>query len=164
VERIKLVVDTMKDTKCPWNGSGGPYNPLTIKTGRRTTMPVEDLRQSEMMSHLLDALDKGEDIGHYGRLTFAMVAHHFLDKEELVEWLSKDSDTDESEARALVQQVEERGYNPPKRERILEWQDQQEFPICPNPDDPDACNVYRELDLPDEIFENIQDYREDKAS
>jgi hypothetical protein len=36
-------------------------------------MPVEDLRQSEMMSHLLDALEKGEDIGHYGRLTFAMV-------------------------------------------------------------------------------------------
>ena len=132
--------------------------------GEEHTMPVEDLRQSEMMSHLLDALDKGEDIGHYGRLTFAMVAHHFLDKEELVEWLSKDSDTDESEARALVQQVEERGYNPPKRERILEWQDQQEFPICPNPDDPDACNVYRELDLPEEVFENIQDYREDKAS
>jgi DNA primase large subunit len=66
-------------------------------------MPVDDLRQSEMMSHLLDALEKGEDIGHYGRLTFAMVAHHFLDNEELVEWLSKDSDTDEKEARALVQ-------------------------------------------------------------
>ena len=76
----------------------------------------------------------------------------------------RSGDTDESEARALVQQVEERGYNPPRRERILEWQGQQEFPICPNPDDPDACNVYRELDLPDEIFENIQDYREDKAS
>jgi hypothetical protein len=165
VERTdKLVLDSMADTKSSWNASGGPYNPLTIKTGRRGTMPVEDLRQSEMMSHLLDALDKGEDIGHYGRLTFAMVANHFLDKEELVEWLSKDGDTDESEARALVQQVKERDYNPPKRERILEWQDQQEFPICPNPDDPDACNVYRELDLPDEIFENIQDYREDKAS
>jgi hypothetical protein len=27
-----------------------------------------------------------------------------------------------------------------------------------------ACNVYRELDLPDEIFEIIQDYREVKAS
>ena len=127
-------------------------------------MSVEDLRHSEMMSHLLDALDKGEDIGHYGRLTFAMVAHHFLDKEEMIEWLSKDGDSDESEARALVQQVEERDYNPPRRERILEWQNQQEFPICPNPDDPDACNVYTELDLPDEIFENIQDYREDKAS
>jgi len=73
-----------------------------------------------MMSHLLDALEKGEDIGHYGRLTFAMVAHHFLDKAELIKW--------------------------------------------PNPDDPDSCNVYRELDLPDEIFENIQDYREGKAS
>jgi len=126
-------------------------------------MPVEDLRKSEMMSHLLDALDKGEDIGHYGRLTFAMVAHHFLDEEELVKWLSKDGDTDEAKARALVRQVEERGYNPPRRERVLEWQEQQEFPICPNPDDPDACNVYRELDFPDEVFEDIQDYREDKA-
>ena len=116
-----------------------------------------------MMDHLLDALDKGEDIGHYGRLTFAMVAHHFLDREELVAWLAKDGDTDENEARALVQQVEERGYNPPKRERILEWQQQQDFPICPNPDDPDDCNVYRELDLPDEVFENIQEYREEKA-
>jgi len=126
-------------------------------------MPVDDLRQSEMMSHLLDALDRGEDIGHYGRLTFAMVAHHFLDNEELLEWLCKDGDTDEKEARALVQQVEERGYNPPKRERILEWQKAQEFPICPNPEDPDACNPYRELELPDEVFEDIQDYREDKA-
>jgi hypothetical protein len=31
-------------------------------------MAVEDLRQSPMMSHMLDALDNGEDIGHYGRL------------------------------------------------------------------------------------------------
>jgi DNA primase large subunit len=60
-------------------------------------MPVDNLRQSKMMSHLLNALDKGEHIGHYGRLTFVMVAHHFLDKEELVEWLAMDSDTDEKE-------------------------------------------------------------------
>jgi len=124
-------------------------------------LAIDELRQSQMMNHLLDALDKGEDIGHYGRLTFAMVAHHFLEREELVEWLARDGDEDE--ARALVQQVEERGYNPPKRERILEWQQQQDFPICPNPDDPDACNVYRELNLPDEVFENIQEYREEKA-
>ena len=78
-------------------------------------MPVEDLRQSPMMNHLLDALDRGEDIGHYGRLTFAMVAHHFLENDELVEWLSKDGDADEQQARALAQQVEERGYNPPRR-------------------------------------------------
>jgi hypothetical protein len=68
--------------------------------------------------------------------------------------------TDEHGARALVQQVVSRDYNPPKRERILEWQSQQEFPICPNPDDPDACNVYRELDLPDEVFRHIEEYRE----
>jgi RecA-family ATPase len=117
-----------------------------------------------MMNHLLDALDDGEDIGHYGRLTFAMVAHHFLERDELVEWLSKDGDTDENEARALAQQVQERGYNPPRRERILQWQEQQDFPICPNPDDPDACNVYNELQFPDEVYQDIQEYREERQA
>ncbi len=125
-------------------------------------MPVDDLRRSPMMSHLLDALEQGQDIGHYGRLTFAMVAHHFLDQDELLEWLAKDGDTDERKARALVQQVEERGYNPPRRERILEWQAQQDFPICPTPDDPDACNPYRELTMPEEVIEDIEEYREQK--
>jgi hypothetical protein len=122
-------------------------------------MPVDDLRRSPMMNHLLDALDQGTDIGEYGRLTFAMVAHHFAEPDELVELLAKGG-IDEHAARALVQQVTARDYNPPKRERILEWQAQQDFPICPNPEDPDACNVYRELDLPDDVFENIEEYRE----
>jgi hypothetical protein len=127
-------------------------------------MPVEDLRQSPMMSHMLDALDRGEDIGHYGRLTFAMIARYFVDSEELVRLLAQDADIDENEARALVQQVEERGYNPPRRDKILEWQKHQDFPICPNPDDPDACNVYNELAFPDEVFEDIQEYRAERQS
>ncbi len=127
-------------------------------------MPVEDLRQSLMMSHMLDALDRGEDIGHYGRLTFAMIARYFVDNEELVWLLAQDADIDENEARALVQQVEERGYNPPRRDKILEWQKHQDFSICPNPDDPDACNVYNELAFPDEVFEDIQEYRAERQS
>src|ERR687884_331769 len=123
-------------------------------------MPVDDLRRSPMMSYLLDALERGEDIGHYGRLTFAMVARHFMDSEEVVRLLTHGGDTDERKARALVQQVEERDYNPPRRERILEWQAKQEFPICPNPDDPDACNVYEELQLPEKVFAHIEEYRE----
>lgn len=125
-------------------------------------MSVKDLRRSPTVSHLLDALERGEDIGHYGRLTFVMAAHRYLDRDELVKLLMKDRDTDEPKARALVQQVEERGYNPPSRQRILEWQGQQEFPICPNPDDPDACNLYRELELPDDVYENIEEYHEQK--
>ena len=39
-------------------------------------MSVEDLRQSPTMGHMLDALDNGEDIGHYGRLTFAMISRY----------------------------------------------------------------------------------------
>ncbi len=126
-------------------------------------MPVQDLRQSPMMSHLLDALERGEDIGHYGRLTFAMIARHFLDEEEFVRLLSNQPDFSETEARALLRQVEGRDYNPPKRERILEWQAQQDFPICPTPDDPTACNVYRELRFPDNIYENINEFYLEQA-
>lgn len=124
---------------------------------------LEDLRNSAMMAHLLDALDQGQDIGHYGRLTFAMVARHFLDEDELVAQLRKDPGINETEARAMVLQVQGKDYNPPKRDRILEWQRQQDFPICPNPEDPDACNLYRELQFPDHVYEHISNYYEQKV-
>ena len=127
-------------------------------------MPVEALRQSPMMGHMLDALDNGEDIGHYGRLVFAMIGRHFVSNDELVELLTKDQDADEQEIRALVQQVEDKGYSPPRREKILEFQDQQDFAICPNPDDPDACNPYAELQFPDEVYESIQEYQEKRQT
>jgi hypothetical protein len=127
-------------------------------------MPVEDLRQSPMMAHMLDALDNGEDIGHYGRLVFAMIGRHFVSNDELVELLTKDHDADEQEIRAMVQQVEDKGYSPPRREKILEYQDQQDFEICPNADDPDACNVYNELQFPDEVYESIQEYQEKRQT
>ena len=126
-------------------------------------MSVEDLRKSTMMNHMLEALENGEDIGHYGRLTFAMIGRYFVENEELAGLLTKDSDADEQEVRALVQQVEEKGYNPPRREKILDWQSQQDFQICPDSDDPDACNIYNELTFPDGLYEDIQEYREEKA-
>jgi DNA primase large subunit len=126
-------------------------------------MAVEDLRQSPMMSHMLDALDDGQDIGHYGRLVFTMIGRYFVGNDELIELLTQDNDAEKKEIRSLVQQVEEKGYSPPKRDKILEYQSQQDFAICPNPDDPDACNPYSELQFPDEVFESIQEYREEKA-
>ena len=125
-------------------------------------MAVKDLRRSPMMAHLLDALERGEDIGHYGQLTFAMIARHYLAEDELVKVLAKGKDMTETKAGALVRQVEERGYNPPRREKILEWQAQQDFPICPDPDDPNACNPYRELDIPEEVIESIEEFREQR--
>jgi hypothetical protein len=121
---------------------------------------MEELRKSPMMAHLLDALEAGQDIGHYGRLVVAMVGHHFLDDDQLINTLAQDQDFTEEEARALVLQVRERDYNPPRRERILEWQSQQDFPICPTPEDPRACNVYRELNFPDGVYEDIQEFYE----
>jgi len=126
-------------------------------------MAVEELRKNDMMAHLLDALDAGEDIGHYGRLVFAMVARHFLSEDELISYLRKDSDFSEAEAHSLYQQVQGKDYNPPRRERVLEWQQHQEFPICPNPEDPDACNVYKDLQFPEHVYEHISEYYEHKS-
>ena len=120
---------------------------------------MEDLKQSQMMNHILEALENGEDIGHYGRLTFAMVGVYFANDDELVQVMTQDHDAEEREIRAMVQQVREKGYNPPNRDKILEWQQKQDFQICPNPDDPDACNVYSELDIPQGVLEDIQEYR-----
>lgn len=125
-------------------------------------MSIEELRKNDMMGHLMAALEQGKDIGHYGRLVFAMVGHHFMDESELVGWLCKDKSVAEDEARALCRQVKTRGYNPPRRERILQWQAQQEFPICPT-DDPDACNVYKDLKFPEGVYEHIEEYYEHKA-
>jgi hypothetical protein len=123
----------------------------------------ENLRDSPMMAHLLDALEAGTDIGHYGRLTFAIIARHFLPEEELIRLLGNQPDHNETEARILLRQVQTRDYNPPKRERILEWQAQQDFPICPTPDDPTSCNVYRELRFPPGIYEHIGEFYEEQV-
>ncbi|MDX2214101.1 MAG: hypothetical protein SFY66_12505 [Oculatellaceae cyanobacterium bins.114] len=123
-----------------------------------------ELQKNSMMAHLLDALEAGQEIGHYGRLVFAMVARHFMDDQELVDYLMKDPECNEGDAKALVRQVEGKDYNPPKRERILEWQQHQDFPICPNSEDPDNCNVYKDLTFPDAVYEHINSYYEQKPT
>jgi hypothetical protein len=126
-------------------------------------MAVEDLQKSDMMQHLLDALDRQQDIGHYGRLVFTMIARHFLSEAEVKQHLLQDPGCDEAEATSLYNQVQGKDYSPPKRDRILEWQIHQDFPICPNADDPDACNVYRDLQFPDHVYEHISSYYEHKT-
>ena len=130
----------------------------TANDGRST-----DLRDSPLMAHLLDNLEAGTDIGHYGRLVFVMIARHFKDDDEIVSLLAKQPDHGEQDSRALLEQVKGRDYNPPKRDKILAWQREQEFAIIPHPDDPDSGNVYRELRFPDHVYENIGEYYEEKS-
>ncbi|MGA7874979.1 MAG: hypothetical protein WCA08_04900 [Desulfoferrobacter sp.] len=92
-------------------------------------MAVEKLRKNQMMAHLLDSLQAGKDIGHYDRLVFVMVARHFMSQDELLSYLLKDPGLADKEARALCHQVQTKNYNPPRRERIVEWQQKQDFPI-----------------------------------
>ena len=126
-------------------------------------MAVSDLRKNDMMAHLLDSLEAGKDIGHYGRLVFAMVARHFLSDNELVKLLAKDKGFGEEQARTLVAQVQSRDYNPPKREKILQFLEQQKFPICPDADNPDACNVYKDLQFPEGVYAKINEYYQQKV-
>jgi hypothetical protein len=123
-----------------------------------------ELRKDSMMGHLLDSLGAGEDIGHYGRLVFAMVARHFMPQQDVLAWLTRDPDFKEADALIMLRQVEGRDYNPPKRDRLLEWHLQQEFPILPHPDDPDCGNLYRNLKFPDTIYNHISQYQEQKAN
>lgn len=125
-------------------------------------MALNDLQRNPMMAHLIEALEKGQDIGHYGRLVFAMVAHHFLDKQEGVGLLLKNPNFSKQQAEALWHQVSSRDYNPPRPEKIAEWQKQQDFPICPSGDS-DACNLYKDLQLPEGVYQNIEEYHEQKA-
>jgi len=126
-------------------------------------MPLENLKKDRMMAHLIATLDSGYSIGHYGRLVFTMVSRHFLEREELLEYLTKDPECDPARAKSLVEQVESRGYNPPKRERILEWMQKQDFPLCPDTGDPTQCNVYRNLDFPKEVYDRIEQFHEERS-
>jgi hypothetical protein len=117
-----------------------------------------------MMGHLIATLESGHTIGHYGRLVFAMVARHFLEPGELGAYLEKDPECDSAQVASLIEQVEARGYTPPKRERILEWMGRQEFPICPEPGDPGQCNVYRNLNFPKEVYDKIAEFYGSKAA
>ena len=126
-------------------------------------MAIADLRSSNMMAHILDALEDGKDIGHYGRLVFTIIAQYFDDKEAIVSHLQKDKDFSEEDARALHDQVTSKGYSPPNRDTILEYQSEQDFDICPNSDDPDACNIYQELTFPDTVYDSISDYNKEKS-
>ncbi len=134
-------------------------------TGEASVAGGEDeLRKDSMMAHLLDSLEAGKDIGHYGRLVFAMVARHFMPHDEVMAWMMKDRDVEEEKARLMLTQVEGKDYSPPRRDKILSYQAQQEFPIIPNPDDPDSGNLYKNLKFPDEIYEHIGHYQEAKTS
>jgi hypothetical protein len=123
-------------------------------------MPVQELREEPMMAHLLDSLEAGEDIGHYGRLVFAMIARYFMADEEIIEHLTKNPGFDEEQAQGLLRQIDARGYNPPKRERVLDWMNRQDFPICPEPEDRSQCNVYRNLQFPEEVYRKIAEFYE----
>jgi hypothetical protein len=124
---------------------------------------MEQLRVSPVMAHLLAAIEDGTDIGHYGRLTFVIVARHFLTEEEMLALLARQPGHDEREAAGLIQQVSAHDYSPPSRARLLAWQAQQDYPLLPNADDPASGNLYRELRFPDDVYEHIEEFYEERA-
>ena len=160
VEQLEHRIEELENTTHP--GASSPRQPTAPAAEAVENEPLAHLREEPMMDHLLNALSSGQDIGHYGRLVFAMVAHHFLDENTTIQWLTKDPDFSVGQAELLLRQVESRDYNPPRRDRILEWQSQQEFPIIPSPEDPDCGNVYRNLKFPQSVYEHIQGYQEEK--
>jgi hypothetical protein len=121
------------------------------------------LGDAPMMKYLLDALRAGTDIGHYGRLTFVIVARYFVDEDELLTLLERQPGVSQEDALALVAEVKQRDYSPPQRDTILRWQQRQPFPICPDTGDPHACDVYHYLRFPDSVYNHIQEFYVEQA-
>jgi|GEM_PF-248342 len=141
----------------------GEIFPDPIQPKGKPSGGIDELRKDSMMEHLLDSLDAGKDIGHYGRLVFTMVARHFLSHEEVLSWLTRDPDFSAAQATAMLHQVDAHDYTPPRRDRIVQWQTEQEFPILPYPEDSNCGNLYRNLKFPDAIYKHIEHYQEDKS-
>ena len=116
-------------------------------------MSKAELQGNAMMAHLLGALERGEDIGEYGRRIVATVGRFFLDEEELVGLLARGSS--ETAARTLVREVRERREYPPRRAKILEYMKSQRFPIIPDIHDPALDDLYRGLNFPAEVRAHI---------
>jgi rubrerythrin len=133
-------------------------NPAQTAPTRTDDRRSTDLRHSPMMAHLMDALERGKDIGHYGRLTFAIVARHFLSQTEFLRLLGNCPAHGAAEAQELLADVTQHDYVPPTPETIHAWQAHQSFPICPDPDDLDACNVYRDLIFPERVYGHLEEY------
>ncbi|MDX1934740.1 MAG: hypothetical protein SFU56_19255 [Capsulimonadales bacterium] len=124
---------------------------------------MEALRESPTMARLIEALSRGEDIGHYGQFVFVTTARHFLKDEEIADLLVRQPEMSEDRANAMVARIGEKGYNPPNRERLLEMQRQQEFRII-DEDDPDSGNLYRELSFPEGVYADIEEYHTERMA
>lgn len=123
-------------------------------------MSLKELQHNRMMAHLIDALDSGRTIGHYGRLVFTIVAYHFLHEGQVIALLAQDPECSEEDARELYEQMRVNQYSPPTPEMIHEWQERQDYPICPHPVDPEVCNVYKDLRFPDGVYAHVAEYYE----
>jgi hypothetical protein len=112
------------------------------------------------VAHWLSALEAGQDIGHFGRLAFVIVAQHFLADSEILSLLAGQPKCDQARAAKLLDRVREHGYAPPSRLRLVQWQARQRFPLLPDPADPAAGNLYRELEFPDTVYGQIEEFWE----
>jgi hypothetical protein len=128
-----------------------PENAQLASSGGRAALAA-----SRTVARWLLALEARQDIGHFGRLAFVSIARHFLSSDELVALLARQPRWDQAKAQKLVERVRQRGYSPPTRPRLLEWQARQRYPLLDDPADPTLGNLYRELPLPDEVFREIE--------
>jgi len=123
--------------------------------GEGMTAEEDILRKDEMMGYLLDSLAMGKDIGPYGKLVFTIIARYFLAEGVLISYLTKDPSINEEEAHLLFEQVKAHHHSPPTRDKILEWQHHQEFPIIVDQDKHDLGNVFKSLTFPDSVHQHL---------
>jgi hypothetical protein len=123
------------------------YRKVQVPQGRS-----QNLEDSPLMEHLLAAMQSGKDIGDFGRLTFTMIARYFMREQTLLDLLARQPSMDEWQAQAFLAEITRHDYRPPTQEMILEWDNLQDFPICPEDGEHTHCDVYQDLEFPAEVY------------
>lgn len=126
---------------------------------------AEDMRKSHMMASLWDDLKIGVDIGHFGRLLFCIVARHFMEEEQIIKLLTSGQQMLPEDAQAMLLNVNERNYNPPRPSVIRKWQQKQRYKIIPDEHAHDLAygNLYSELRFPQEIYDQVGEFYKEAA-
>ena len=127
-------------------------------------MAVSELRKNDMMAHLLDSLEAGKDIGHYGRLVFAMVARPFPERQPAGEAVDEGQELRRGRREDAGRPGAEPRLQPAQagEDPAVSWSSRSS-PSAPTPTDPDACNVYKDLQFPEAVYAKINEYYQQKV-
>ena len=132
----------------------------------RVAKSLDDLKRNPMMRRIIQTMESGQDVGHYGRFIFTVVASYFIGEKEITDLLKRQPEIEDSEeALGFYLQVASARYVMPTSARIRAWdksEEQKNFPLIIQ-GDRNSGNLYREIPLPQQALVSVRSYWREAA-